>query len=51
MMDENQGPYTKNIEIKGVNHLEMCRHSEMRFKLDEILNTAIYDKAFNPRNN
>ena len=49
-MDEHRGPYTRNIEVKGVNHLEMNSHPDMRFKLNEILNTSIYDKAFNPKN-
>ena len=49
-MDKHHGPYTKNIEVKGVNHLEMNSHPDMRFKLNEILNTSIYDKAFNPKN-
>ncbi|MGP1527148.1 MAG: hypothetical protein ACTTIA_01725 [Candidatus Cryptobacteroides sp.] len=49
-MDEHRGPYTKNIGVKGVNHLEMNSHPDMRFKLNEILNTSIYDKAFNPKN-
>ena len=49
-MDKHRGPNTINIEVKGVNHLEMNSHSKMRTKLYEILNTSIYDKAFNPEN-
>lgn len=51
LMDQKQGPYTRNIEVRGVNHLEMCRHPNMKLKLNEILNGKIYDEAFNPKNN
>ena len=51
IMDQKQGPYTRNIEVRGVNHLEMCRHPNMKLKLNEILNGKIYDEAFNPKNN
>jgi len=50
IMDKHRGPNTINIELKGVNHLEMNSHSKMRAKLYEILNTSIYDRAFNPEN-
>ena len=49
-MDKHHGPYTKNIEVKGVNHLEMNSHPDMRFKLNEILNGKIYNEVFNPKN-
>ena len=49
-MDEHRGPYTRNIEVRGVNHLEMNSHPDMRFKLNEILNGKIYDEVFNPKN-
>lgn len=48
IMDKNQGPYTRNIEVRGVNHLEMCRHSKMRKTLDNILNHNSHEKKFNP---
>lgn len=47
---ESNEPYIRNIEVKGVNHLEMNRNTEMRKKLDNILNTNDYKKEFNPRN-
>ncbi len=49
-MEESNEPYIRNIEVKGVNHLEMNRNTEMRKKLDNILNTNDYKKEFNPRN-
>ena len=48
LMDQKQGPYTRNIEVRGVNHLEMCRHSKMRKTLDNILNHNSHEKIFNP---
>lgn len=51
IMDINKGPYTKNYEVKGVNHLEMNSHPEMRKSLDKILNKSFYDESFNPNYN
>ena len=50
-MDEHRGPYTKNIEVKGVNHLEMNSHPDMKIKLDNILNHNSNGTVFNPRFN
>ena len=50
-MDEYRGPYTRNIEVKGVNHLEMNSHPDMKTKLDNILNHNSNGTVFNPRFN
>ena len=50
-MDKHRGPNTINIEVKGVNHLEMNSHSKMRKKLDNILNHNSNGTVFNPRFN
>ena len=51
IMDEHRGPYTRNIEVKGVNHLEMNSHPKMKEKLDNILNHNSNGTVFNPRFN
>ena len=53
MMDEGIGPYIKNVELKGVNHLEMNSHPLMRQTLTEIYSStkttySNYDWRFNP---
>ena len=51
IMDINKGPYTRNVEVKGVNHLEMNSHPEMRRNLNNILNKSFYEDTFNPNYN
>ncbi len=41
------GTNVKNIEVKGVNHLEMNSHPSMRAKLKQILSTTSYGSDFN----
>ena len=41
------GTNVKNIEIKGVNHLEMNSHPSMRANLKQILRTTSYGTDFN----
>lgn len=46
------GANVRNIELQGVNHLEMNSHKEMRNRLNSILNSQEgvnkYGKVFNP---
>lgn len=46
------GVNVRNVEIQGVNHLEMNSHKEMRNRLNSILNSQEgvnkYGKVFNP---
>lgn len=49
-MDEGKGPNTRNYEIKGVNHLEMNSHTEMRKRLYSILNNGAYGEEFDYKN-
>lgn len=51
IMDKHRGPNTINIEVKGVNHLEMNSHSKMRKALDNILNHDSNGTVFNPKHN
>ena len=41
------GTNVQNVEVLGVNHLEMNSHTLMREKLREILNTRSYGSYFN----
>lgn len=41
------GSNVTNIEVKGVNHLEMNSHPDMRARLRQILNTTTYGTDFN----
>ncbi|MBQ7517602.1 MAG: alpha/beta hydrolase [Bacteroidales bacterium] len=50
-MDASKGPRTTNIEIPGVNHLEMNSNINMRDILRRILTTNEYGEEFNPTNN
>lgn len=54
IMDEEKGPYTKNVEVKGANHLEMNSHPLMRQTLTDIYTStkstsSSYDWRFNPQ--
>lgn len=41
------GSNVTNIEVKGVNHLEMNSHPSMRERLGQILSTNAYGSDFN----
>ena len=48
-MDASMGVNILNREVKGVNHMEMSSHSDMRILLNSILNDSEdngYNKAF-----
>ena len=47
-MNETKGPRIRNIEIPGVNHLEMNSHVLMRQRLTDILTGDQYGTEFNP---
>jgi len=48
IMNETKGPRIRNIEIPGVNHLEMNSHVLMRQRLTDILTGDQYGTEFNP---
>ena len=50
MMDASMGTSVRNREVKGVNHLEMSSHPDMRILLNSILNNSKqngYEEEFN----
>ena len=51
MMDSSGGAYVKNVEVKGVNHLEMGANATVRSLLNTILsgNNNEYPKTFSPK--
>ena len=55
MMDASMGVYVKNIEVRGVNHMEMSSHPDMNRLLKGILfpssSNSEYHANFNINNN
>ena len=49
MMETKKGATIQNIEVPGVNHLEMNSHPEMKRYLEDILKNSRYGDVFNPK--